>query len=390
MVFSQSRSTTIRSLSACDQRAWVEIDLAALTHNVQALKSLLRPGVRLMAVVKADAYGHGVSAIAQTAQQAGAAAFAVATTQEGIELRQAGIKAPILVLGAIHRVDEIAQLTVHDLQPTLCTPRHALHFSEVLTRFGRNLPVHLNIDTGMSRLGTWWPEALEFVRFVTQLPHLDIASVYSHFATADESDPQFMIAQHTRFEQLIAQLREQNLCPNCLHLANSAGTLSNAAYHYDQVRVGLALYGLSPAPHLRDRVALKPVMRVKARITQVKTIPPGTGVSYGHRFVSDQETPIAVVGIGYADGVPRLLSQKMAVLLREQRVRQIGAITMDQLMIDVSACPDVQPGDVVTLIGQEGDEHITADDWAGAIGSIAWEILCGFKQRLPRVYYKEG
>jgi alanine racemase len=199
-----------------------------------------------------------------------------------------------------------------------------------------------------------------------------------------------MRLQHQRFEDAIAQLRHAGIKPPCLHLANSAATLADPSLHYDWVRAGLALYGLYPAEHLRNAVDLQPVMQVKARVTQVKTIPPGTGVSYGYQFIADKETRIAIVGIGYADGVPRNLSNKMTVLIRGQQVRQIGAITMDQMMLDVSVIPDLQTGEVVTLIGQDGSLHISADDWAQCLGTISWEILCSFKHRLPRVAVSDG
>ncbi|MEA5419445.1 alanine racemase [Spirulina sp. CCNP1310] len=372
--------------AAEDQRAWVEIDLDALRCNVRQILSILQPGTALMAVVKADAYGHGVIPIARTVLGAGAQRLAVATSQEGIALRQAGITAPILVLGAIHRRDEIEAIADFNLEPTLCTPQQALTLSQVLEDLDQTLPVHLNIDTGMSRLGTPWQEALALVQWVQRLPRLALASVYSHFATADDPDPQFMNCQHQRFQAMVAELRSHQIHPPALHIANSAALLSDSNLHYDWVRAGLALYGLYPAPHLAHTIPLKPVMTVRARITQVKQIPAGTGVSYGHHYVSDRPITLAVVGIGYADGIPRLLSQKMQGLLRGEWVAQIGAITMDQLMIDVSDFPDVKPGEVVTLLGQDGKRHITAEDWANLIGTISWEILCGFKQRLPRVY----
>ena len=173
--------------------------------------------------------------------------------------------------------------------------------------------------------------------------------------------------------------------PRCLHLANSAATLTNPALHYDIVRVGLAIYGLYPAPHLQNVINLKPVLQLRARITHVKTIAAGTGVSYGHKFIAPHELRLAVVGIGYADGVSRGLSQKIQVLIRGQRVPQIGTITMDQLMLDVSAIPDLQEGEVVTLLGTQGTQTISPEDWAGTLNTISWEILCGFKHRLPRV-----
>jgi alanine racemase len=372
------------------QRAWVEIDQAALSHNVQQLKQLLAPPTQLMAVVKADAYGHGAIQVARIALDAGASGLCVATLQEGIQLREAGIEAPILLLGAMNLPEQVRAIAHWQLQPTICTPQQALMFSETLSELNKTLPVHLKLDTGMSRLGTSWQEAAQFAQLVKELPHLEIASIYSHLATADSPDPTIMRLQHQRFEDAIAKLHQARIKPPCLHLANSAATLADPTLHYDWVRAGLALYGLYPADHLRNTVALKPVMQVKARVTQVKTIPSGTGVSYGYHFIADRETRIAVIGIGYADGVPRNLSNKMTVLVRGQQVRQIGAITMDQLMLDVSAIPNLQTGEVVTLIGQDGDLQISADEWAQTLGTISWEILCSFKHRLPRVAVGEG
>lgn len=367
------------------QRAWVEINAEALIHNVKEIKGLLSPKTSLMAVVKADAYGHGAIKVAQIALQAGANSLATATLAEGIELREAGITAPILILGAINTPKEIAVIAHWQLQPTLCNSQQALVFSDTLNQLDESLPVHLKLDTGMSRLGTPWHQAREFVGLVSRLPYLKIASLYSHLATADNPDTTVMQKQHQRFEKVISQLKTHLFKLPPLHLANSAATLINPNLHYNLVRVGLALYGLYPAPHLRSITTLKPVLQVKAKITQVKTIPPGTGVSYGYQFISDHSMSIAVVGIGYADGVPRNLSNNLEVLIRGKRVRQIGAITMDQLMLDVSSITDIQVGEIVTLIGKDRTEEITADDWANASGTISWEILCGFKYRLPRI-----
>lgn len=369
------------------ERAWVEIDLSALAHNVQQLKRLLASKTDLMAVVKADAYGHGAVTVARTALQHGASWLGVATIPEGIELREAGIQAPILLLGATNTPEQVRAIAQWHLQPTLCTPKQALVFSETLATMGDEalLPVHLKIDTGMSRLGMPWQEAAEFTQLVARLPHLQIASVYSHLATADSPDPTIMRLQHQRFQDAIAHLKAIGITPPRLHFANSAATLVDSSLHYDLVRVGLATYGLYPAPHLRNTIDLKPVLQVKARVTQVKSIQVGTGVSYGYQYVADRETLVAVVGIGYADGVPRNLSNRMSALIRGQQISQIGAVTMDQMMLDVSTIPDLQEGEVVTLLGQDGRECISADDWANTLGTISWEILCGFKHRLPRV-----
>ena len=369
------------------QRAWVEIDLGALSDNVKQLVKFLSPRTQLMAVVKADAYGHGAVAVAKTALEAGAGWLGVATVPEGIQLREDGIKAPILILGATNTPEQIQAIAHWQLQPTLCSPKQALEFSNTLETINYNssLSVHIKLDTGMSRLGTNWQQAAEFVQLVQGLPHLDIASIYSHLATADSPDATVMMEQHSRFEEAIAHIKAKGITIPSLHLANSAATLADSRLHYDMVRVGLAIYGLYPANHLQNHIKLQPVLQLKARVTQVKTIAAGTGVSYGHHFIAPQEMRLAVVGIGYADGVPRHLSNQMQVLIRGQRVPQIGAITMDQIMLDVSSIPDLQEGEIVTLLGEQGKEQISADDWANCLNTISWEILCGYKHRLPRV-----
>ncbi|MBX2863448.1 MAG: alanine racemase [Leptolyngbyaceae cyanobacterium MAG.088] len=367
-------------------RAWVEIDLDAVHHNVRQFRRLLRPATDLMAVVKADAYGHGAVAIAQTVIAAGATWLGVATVPEGIELRQAGLNAPILVMGALHHAEEVRALARWQLQPTIVTPKQALVFADALSDACLPLPVHIKLDTGMSRLGFDWQRAVEFIEFVDRLPALQITNLYSHFATADELDDREMWRQHERFESAIATLKSHNQLPPRLHLANTAATLSNAdALQYDMVRVGLGIYGLAPAPHLKSILNLQPALEVKARITHIKQIPAGAGVSYGHRFVAKCPMTIAVVGIGYADGIPRQLSNQLTVLIGDQRISQIGSITMDQLMLDVSDVNDLAEGDIVTLLGHSNSHQITADDWADRIGTISWEILCGFKHRLPRI-----
>lgn len=367
------------------QRAWVEIDCSALVDNVKQLKRFVSNKTELMAVIKADAYGHGAVKVAQTVLKAGADSLAIATLGEGIELRQAGIDAPILILGAINTVPEVKAIAHWQLEPTISNCEQAKLFSETMGAIDTIVPVHLKLDTGMCRLGTPWQQAGEFVKLVQCLPNLKLSSIYSHLATADEIDSHIVNLQHQRFDRAIAALKSQNIAIPKLHLANSAGTLRDRRLHYDLVRVGLALYGLYPASHLTNVVELKPVLQVKARVTQVKKISAGTGVSYGYTFVAERDLLVATVGIGYADGIPRNLSNRMQVLLRGDRVRQIGNITMDQLMLDVSQFPDLQVGEIVTLIGKDGELEILADDWAKTLNTISWEILCGFKHRLPRI-----
>jgi alanine racemase len=363
-------------------RAWVEINLSAIAHNLRSLKQQLRSETAIMSVVKADAYGHGAVAVARTVLAAGSNWLAVATIDEGIELRRAGITAPILILGAINDPHQVESLLHWQLQLTICNVPQALKLIPAIPQ-GMQLPIHLNIDTGMSRLGVPWVAAGELIHTVLQHPEFKIVGIYSHCATADELDQTRMRQQQQRFEQVLAEFP---LLSHVLrHFANSAATLTDRDLHYDMVRPGLITYGLYPAAHLVDRIDLIPAFQVRARITQIKSIPAGTHVSYGNHFCADRPMTIAVVGIGYADGIPRRLSNRLEVLIHGQIARQIGAITMDQLILDITNLPQVAVGDVVTLLGQDGDRQITVEQWADRLDTIPWEVVCGFKHRLPRI-----
>jgi alanine racemase len=363
------------------QRAWVEIDHGALAHNVRQIASLLEPQTEIMAVVKANAYGHGAVEVAQTVLASGATWLAVATVPEGIDLRRSGIEAPILLLGAAYSPEQIVSIEKWWLQPTIVSSEQAACFQEFLDG---PIDVHLKLDTGMSRLGTDYHQAREFCRSVQNCSKLRIASIYSHLATADEPDDRVWVQQRCFAEAISSVAPLFDVMPK-LHLANSAGTLLDRSLHYDLVRPGLAIYGLSPAPHLANRLDLRPALAVYAKLTQVKDIAAGTGVSYSHRFVAPHPMKIAILGIGYADGVPRGLSQRMEVIMHGVAVPQIGNITMDQIILDVTALPNAQVGDVVTLLGRVGQNQVTADDWASKLNTISWEILCGFNHRLPRL-----
>ena len=369
------------------QRAWVEIDLSVLAHNVRQIKGLLAPETQIMAVVKADAYGHGSIDIARTIIAEGVEWLAVATVTEGIELRQAGIVTPILILGGVNSDVQVQAITEWKLQPTICTIDQATLLSKAIAKLQPSNPlsVQLKLDTGMSRLGADWQEAATFFKQVVELPYLQISGLYSHLATADEIDLTVLELQLDRFQQATTAISAAGYSLPMLHLANSAGILVGDRLHYQLVRPGLILYGLCPAPHLQSKIDLQPVLSVRARINQIKDIAAGTGVSYGYRFIADRDIRLAVVDIGYADGIPRRLSNRMQVIIRGQLVQQIGSITMDRIMIDITQIPDLQVGEIVTILGRDGDLQITADDWANELGTISWEILCGFKGRLPRV-----
>ncbi|NJK63896.1 MAG: alanine racemase [Synechococcaceae cyanobacterium SM2_3_1] len=362
-------------------RAWVELDLSALRHNIHSLKRLLPPQMALWAVVKANAYGHGAQLVAAEAVTAGAAGFCVATLAEGVELREAGITIPILILGALNTRLEIQEAQRYQLEVTLTHLDQIPLLLQIAREQAQPLPLHMNVDTGMTRLGIPWQQAATVWADLGQLAEFDCRSLYSHFATADEPDHPQIQQQQQRFQQVLQTLQTQGVALPALHMDNSAATLLGSQQQVQRVRVGLAMYGLAPAPHLAGKISLRPLLSVKARITHLQSVPEGTGVSYGHHYVTPRPTRLATVAIGYADGIPRRLSNWLQGLLHGQKIQQVGMITMDQCMWDVTKVSDVQVGDVVELLG--GD--LTVQQWADYLGTIPYEVLCGLSARLPRV-----
>jgi alanine racemase len=356
--------------------------------NARSLRRSLAPGCTLMAVVKADGYGHGAVPVARAAAAGGASSFGVATLQEGVELRQAGLRQPVLVLGNLTQPEELRACLHWQLMPTLSGMREALLCQNLAAGSGRPMAVQLKLDTGMARLGAPWQEGRRIVEAISALEAVELAGLYSHLADADAPgtglDP-LTRQQQERFEQVLTAVQQSGLGCGSRHLANSAGTLRTAQLHYDMVRVGLALYGQRPAPHLGGSLVLQPAMQVRARVSLIREVPAGTGVSYGHRFTTQRPSRLAVVSIGYADGVPRLLSNRLQVLHQGRRIPQVGAITMDQLVLDATDAPELDQGSVVTLLGSDGGERIDPLAWSDPCGTIPWEILCGFKHRLPRL-----
>ena len=365
-------------------RAWIEVDEGAITHNTRLLRRRIGPHVKLMAVVKANGYGHGDDITARAARAGGADAFAVASLAEAIGLRRQGLQEPVLVLGHLSRVDEVHACLRWRLLPTISTLDQARVFHAVASDSGACLPVHVNLDTGMARLGAPWQEGVALIQAVQPLDGLQVEGVYSHLAAADAVDPGLTQRQRQRFDHVLAALANGQPARLCRHLANSAATMADSNLHYDMVRVGLALYGHAPAEHLEGILPLEPSMAVRARVTLLKTVPAGTGISYDHRYHTTRPSRLAVVAIGYGDGVPRLLSSRMGVLHRGHWLPQVGAITMDQLMIDATDHPQLHTGAVVTLLGNDGTAAISPRKWSQACNTIPWEILCGFSSRLPR------
>ena len=363
------------------------IDLEALRENVRLLRSTLPEKTKLMAVVKADAYGHGIAKVARAALEAGASALAVARTDEGAALRQAGVTAPVLVLGASSD-EEIAEGVRNELTLTVCTPEMVDTLESCAKESGLTGLMHLKIDTGMGRIGVRTEEEIRAILARLQVsPHVRLTGAFTHFADADGSDMAYTRMQFERFQQLLTLLPDGIV----RHCANSAAVFDYPLSHLDMVRAGIVIYGLYPSAALRNRPQLTPVLALKSVVSHVKEVKPGATISYGRKFTAGQAMKVATIPVGYADGYPRILSAQGAqVLIGGKRCPILGRICMDQLMADVSALPEVKVGDVVTLIGRDGAEEITADELAALEGSINYEVVCGLSKRVPRVYLKNG
>ncbi|MBE3577215.1 MAG: alanine racemase [Limnochordales bacterium] len=376
-------------LSAANERrpTWVEVDLKAIASNVAAIKTLLPPGTRLMAVVKANAYGHGAVPVAQASLAAGAEWLGVATPAEGWELRQAGIDAPILVLGAAWPFEAEWYLR-GDLRATVTALDEAEALSEAAARVRGRVLVHVKVDTGMGRLGVPFDRAAEFVAAISRLPHLEVEGLFSHFATSDEAELSFAREQLARFNQALADLERLHIPISVRHLANS-GAIFNLMPEaaFDMVRLGISLYGYYPSASVPRRVELRPALRWFARAVFVKRVAAGTAISYGSTYRTERETTIVTLPVGYADGLRRQLSNKGAMLMHGRRVRIAGRVCMDQVMLDVGDLP-VAAGDKAVIIGEENGERITADDIASWLGTIPYEVLTCISPRVPRVYLR--
>jgi alanine racemase len=364
---------------------WLDVDLDAIAHNVRTLKALVGPNVALMAVLKADGYGHGAVKVARTAINNGADWCGVASLSEALALRNAGIEAPILILGftpgwhAREALLRDVSLTVYDLDVARAYARAA----QELKRTAR---VHVEVDTGMSRLGVLPAAAPSFIRAVAALNAICVEGIFTHFSSAD-SDEGYTQLQLARFRDVLSAIGGLPTL-RYVHAANSAGALAYPEARFNMVRIGLAMYGLNPfhpAPLRPAGLRLRPAMTWRTTIAQVKTLPAGTPVSYGGRFVCPRETTIAVIPVGYADGFRRAPCTFGEVLVRGQRAPIVGAVCMDQSMIDVSRIPNVRIGDEVVIIGQQGSEQISAEAVAARLGTISYEVISAILPRVPRV-----
>ncbi len=367
---------------------WAEIDLEAIRHNIGAIRRLVGPTVAVMAVVKAEAYGHGAVPVAQTALAAGATWLGVALPEEGIALRRAGFTAPILIFSPL-QAEQVTAVVAADLISCVCDLETVTALAQAAAGVGKTASVHVKLDTGMGRVGVPASEAARFVAAISELPGIRVDGVFSHLATADERNKTYARQQIANFNQALAALQAAGQLPPHIHLGNSAAVIDLPDAHFNLVRPGIITYGLRPSAEVDlDRIELRPALALKTRISFVKRVPPGTGISYGQRYHTGQTTSIATIPIGYADGWSRLLSHKAQALVGGKKFPIVGTICMDQCLIDVGDEP-VAVGQEVVLIGSQGAERITVDDVAAQLGTINYEVTCMLSNRVPRVYLHE-
>lgn len=373
-------------------RAWAEIDLDAIAHNVREIRRITNKRAEIMGAVKADAYGHGVVETVQTMLDNGVDRLAVSMLDEAIQLRKLGIKVPILILSYTDptRAEEIIQ---NNVTQTVFSHDLARALSDAAVRLGRNVKIHVKIDTGMTRVGFMSGySAIKNVLEISTLPNIIIEGLFTHFASADERDRSYTLMQFEKFMSICNELSRVGVHIPVKHVCNSAGIMEYPEMHLDMVRPGIILYGIYPSQDVdKSRIALKPAMTLKANVILVKDVEIDTCVSYGRIFKTSRPSKLATIPIGYADGYTRLLSNKGEMLINGERVPVVGRVCMDQCMVDVTGLNQpVQVGDEAVIFGRQGNGEISAGEVAEAIGTISYEVLCIIGKRIPRVYFKEG
>lgn len=360
---------------------WAEIDLDAVEGNVRELRRLA--SAELMAVVKADAYGHGAVEVARAVLRAGASRLAVARPVEALQLRRAGIDAPILTLSPAAQ-GRLAELITQDVSLTVSGAAEIERVQQAAGAAGRAGRVHLKLDTGMSRLGAAPQDAVSLAEQIATADELQFEGVFTHFARADEGNRAPVLPPLDLFRQTVEALAERDLRPPLVHAANSAAMLTFPETHFDLVRCGIALYGLHPSAQCRLPEAFRPAMQWKAQLLRVRSLPPGSGVSYGHEYVTESDERIGTLPVGYADGLRRLPGNQ--VLVGGSVVPVVGRVCMDLCMLRLEGVPQAEPGDEVVLIGRQGSKHIAAEEVAHTWGTINYEVTCAVGARVPRIY----
>ncbi|SET44685.1 alanine racemase [[Clostridium] polysaccharolyticum] len=371
-------------------RVHADVNLDAIYKNIEETKKLLSNDTKLMVIIKADGYGHGAIPVAKVLDPI-VDAYGIAIIEEGIELRENGIAKPLLILG-VTPVPLYSQLVEYDIMPAIFSYETAEKLAEEARKQNKTAKIHIAADTGMSRIG--FPvneESIKTVQKIAKLDGISIEGCFSHFAAADEKDKTFTLQQINRFQSFVDELEANGVHIPVKHLSNSAGIMEVPNAHYDMVRSGISTYGLYPSEEV-DKSALRlcPAMEIKSFVTYVKTLDAGIGISYGQTFVTREKTRVATVPVGYADGYPRALSNQGYVLIHGKKAAILGRVCMDQFMVDVTDIPGVSEGDIVTLVGKDGDECITVEELAAMSHSFNYEFVCDIGKRVPRVYYYRG
>lgn len=374
------------------QRCYAEISLQAIGHNIDEAKKHIAPEVKLLAVVKADAYGHGAVAVGKYLETtAKADYFGVATLEEAIELRQGGISHPILVLGYTSP-SQYEDVVRHGITQTIYSLDTAQKLDNMAARLHMKAAVHIALDTGMTRIGFQCETSdADVIAEISRLPNLELEGVYTHFACADQEDKTYCAMQLDKYESMMDMLTDRGVMIPVKHVCNSAGIMELENYRFNLVRCGIITYGIYPSEEVqKEKFNLKPALQWKTHVIHVKDVKAGVGVSYGATYVTHKPTTrIATVSVGYADGYPRALSSKGRVLIRGQYAPILGRVCMDQMMVDVTDIPDVRVEDTVTLVGTDGDENISIEEIADPSARFNYEMLCNISSRVPRIYPRE-
>ena len=364
--------------------AWIEVDLSAIEENIRAISRFVGPTTAVMAVVKANAYGHGLVPVAQVSRVGGASTLGVAILDEALTLRDAGVDAPILIMGC-GLPEHAPEIIERRISQVVTNREMAEALSREAIRRGTPALIHVKVDTGMGRVGVMWPEAVAFIREIVDLPGLVIDGILTHFPTADEPDRSFTDEQLARFDRILRQLALLNIHPTWRHTANSAAIAFIPESHYDLVRPGLIIYGIPPTP-APCSLPLRPALSLKARLTQIKTVETGESINYGRTYVTHRRSRLAIVPLGYADGFSRRHTNTGRVLIHGESVPIVGRVCMDQFVVDVTDIAGVELGDEVVMIGKQEECEITAWDVAASMGSIPNEVLSTVGERLPRTF----
>lgn len=374
------------------KRVCAKINLDAVEHNLDAMHRLLHPGTQIMAVIKADGYGHGATEIAHAIEGLDYLyGFAVATAQEAFSLRKYGVRKPILVLGYVFP-EHYQMLAQQAVRPTVFTQEMAVQLSEAAGKAGRDIAVHIKIDTGMSRIGMQVnEESAKMIAQIASLAHIVVEGIFTHFARADETDKAAATQQLAQFQEMVWLAEEAGVKIPYHHCSNSAAIIDLPQANMDIVRAGIAMYGLWPSAEVqKSRIALQPALELKSHVAYVKELEAGRSISYGGTYTLQSPSKIATIPVGYGDGYPRSLSNKGYVLIHGRKAPIVGRVCMDQFMVDVTGIPDVETGDTVTLAGADGAERITLEELGDLSGRFNYEFACCLGKRIPRVYYKNN